>query len=84
MKKKLIRSQEQLSRQLAWFTYSTLHAAIHALACMGVCMDDACMGVCMAACTSVCMAECTDACIQLRVFFPNECPGLCGHRPRHL
>ena len=27
---------------LAWFTCSTLHAAVHALACMGACMDDAC------------------------------------------
>ena len=38
----LYRIEKLIFMSLAWFTCSTLHAAVHALACMGACMDDAC------------------------------------------
>ena len=54
------------SMTLAWFTYSTLHADLHALECMGACKDDVCMDGCMAACKAVCMGTCT-GCMYGRV-----------------
>ena len=55
---------------VAWFTYNTLHAAVHALACMGACMDDACTA------RGRCMDGCVDgawtARVRLRVW-PHVC-----------
>ena len=50
---------------IAWFTCNTLHTAIHALACIGTCMDDACMGTCIVACIAACMGACTAACMAV-------------------